>query len=460
MTLTRSCQIAGLGAFLVGAATIVQLTIGYVASDRKAAHRAAAVAQAEMSNGELRDLVAKLQDRLAAATDEAQAMRGRLAVAMAQNGMVRNDLRNMQSRYQVADKTRSDVEAEREAARGRLREAEDALAAKSAQIARMGQSLDGAKTDLKQTEQQRSGMERRVHALENELAAAESQVSELKAAADSAGRKLQQVAAEREKLMAERNVLLGRIELAQEPRVDRAASDKVVLVDPTALDASPPPAPTARPTRGLGFLADETRHGWGELMQVLASAGVDLDSLAARFGAVPTGQGGPFVALKGIKQAGSAAGDGIPDGVKKMLKALPLSAPLAQYQLESRFGVRIDPFNHHQSMHTGLDFAAPFKSPVYNTAPGIVVFAGAKGDYGKVVDIDHGSGILTRYAHLHRITVALGQRLNAREQIGLLGSSGRSTGPHVHYEILVNGTPLDPEKFLDAGKSVIQAAVK
>jgi murein DD-endopeptidase MepM/ murein hydrolase activator NlpD len=83
-----------------------------------------------------------------------------------------------------------------------------------------------------------------------------------------------------------------------------------------------------------------------------------------------------------------------------------------------------------------------------------VIFAGSKGEFGRVVDIDHGSGIVTRYAHLHRITVALGQRLAGREQIGLLGSSGRSTGPHVHYEVQVNGVPQDPEKFLQAGTIV------
>jgi murein DD-endopeptidase MepM/ murein hydrolase activator NlpD len=111
-------------------------------------------------------------------------------------------------------------------------------------------------------------------------------------------------------------------------------------------------------------------------------------------------------------------------------------------------------------MHTGLDFSAPFRSPVYNTGPGIVIYAGPKGEYGKVVEIDHGGGIVTRYAHLHRTLVVRGQRLGEREQIGQLGSTGRSTGPHVHYEVLVNGVPQDPEKFLAIGRSVLAAAVR
>jgi murein DD-endopeptidase MepM/ murein hydrolase activator NlpD len=132
-----------------------------------------------------------------------------------------------------------------------------------------------------------------------------------------------------------------------------------------------------------------------------------------------------------------------------------LTAPLDHYQIESGFGTRVDPLNHHESFHSGLDLSAPFKTPIYNTAPGTVIFAGQRSDFGKVVEIDHGGGIVTRYAHMHRITVAKGQHLGAHEQIGLLGSTGRSTGPHVHYEVLVNGTPQDPAKFLLAGKSPI-----
>ena len=87
-------------------------------------------------------------------------------------------------------------------------------------------------------------------------------------------------------------------------------------------------------------------------------------------------------------------------------------------------------------------------SPVYARAPRIVTYAGYQSAYGKVVEIDHGNGLTTRYAHLHRQTVAVGQHVSARTQIGFLGSTGRATGPHVHYEVLVNGEPQDPAKFM------------
>ncbi|HZS82681.1 MAG TPA: M23 family metallopeptidase [Stellaceae bacterium] len=450
LTLTRSWQVAGLCILLVGASAMARLTVGYIASDRKAAHRAAEVAQAEMSNDQLRELVGRLQDQLAVALHDAGRMRARLATVMSQNAAIRNDLYAMEARLRSAEEARAGLLAERDSARERLAAAEAAIAAKSAQIARMSHSLDGTKSDLKQTEQQRAGLTSRIHELAAELQAASAQAAQSKAAAEAAERKLRQMTAEHEKLLGERGGLAGKLAALEPPRLEAEKPEKLALAEPALADQR---GAAGAGATGFGYLENETRRGWGELMRVLASAGVDLDKLAARYGAVPPGQGGPFVALGAIKQ-----GAGLSEGMRKMLRALPLSAPLAQYQLESRFGPRVDPFNHRQSMHTGLDFAAPFKSPVYNTAPGVVVFAGVKHEYGKVVEIDHGSGIVTRYAHLHRITVALGQRLTAREQIGLLGSTGRSTGPHVHYEVLVNGTPQDPEKFLDAGKRIIQAA--
>ena len=134
-----------------------------------------------------------------------------------------------------------------------------------------------------------------------------------------------------------------------------------------------------------------------------------------------------------------------------MVKSLPVAAPLHSYEIGSRFGVRGDPINGHAALHTGTDFRAPYMSPVYATAAGVVTFSGYRDDYGKIVEIDHGNGLVTRYAHLNRATVSVGQRVAAQTQIGFLGSTGRATGPHVHYEVVVNGEPQDPEKFMALG---------
>jgi murein DD-endopeptidase MepM/ murein hydrolase activator NlpD len=463
LTLSRRWQIVGLCLLLVGASAVARITASYVVADRKMAHKQAEVELAEFSASDLRDLVMHLQDRLAAANHELEQTRGRLASAALQNTTLRSDLYAADARLHSLDETHGALLAQRDEAQGKLKGAEEALNAKSGQIARINHSLDAAKNDLKMTEEQRAGLTRRVHELEGEVQTAANRSGQFKANWDQAQQKLQLLEAEREKVVAERDGLRARVSMLQgrpraEARSHAELAPDAAVPEATADAAAGEETVVASAGVGAGAVgqaAGEARPGWGEIGRLLSSAGVDLDQLAARFGAVRPGQGGPFIALKGLKT--SKAGDSgaaVPDALKKALKALPLAAPLTHYQLESRFGVRHDPFNRRAAMHTGLDFSAPFKSPVYNTAPGTVIFAGSKGEFGRVVDIDHGSGIVTRYAHLHRITVALGQRLNGREQIGLLGSSGRSTGPHVHYEVQVNGVPQDPEKFLQAGTIV------
>jgi murein DD-endopeptidase MepM/ murein hydrolase activator NlpD len=439
LTLSRTWIIAGSCMLLVGASTMARLAVGYVDAGRRAAVKEAQVEQAETSNSDLRDLVTQL--------------RARLATASAQNAALRNDLYATELRLRQIDEAQAAALAESEHAQSRLKIAEDSLNAKSAQI----RGLEATKSDLKQTAEQSAELGNRLSALEIELQDAKNQAAQYKTSWESAENKMQQGAAEREKVIAERDGLLGRIAVLQQPQ-DKTRQFKMAEAPTVALAAAPQSAAAESGT--FGYLANETRQGWSEVASLLSSAGVDLDKIAERMGAVQPGQGGPFVALGSIKQMRPDSGDALPKELQTLLKTLPLSAPLTQYQLESPFGVRVDPFNRRQAMHTGLDLGAPFKSPVYNTAPGIVTFAGPRGEYGKMVEIDHGYGIMTRYGHLHRILVAKGQRLTGREEIGQLGSSGRSTGPHVHYEVVVNGTPQDPAKFLRAGKSVVEAAVK
>jgi murein DD-endopeptidase MepM/ murein hydrolase activator NlpD len=187
--------------------------------------------------------------------------------------------------------------------------------------------------------------------------------------------------------------------------------------------------------------------------RVLASAGVDVRHLFAEFG-VNKGEGGPFIPVARGQPAERALSPEKLAALRAMVKVLPVTAPLEAYEVSSPFGVRGDPENGHAGFHTGIDLTAPYMSPIYATAPGVVTYAGYRNDYGKVVEIDHGNGIATRYAHMHRYTVSVGQRVAAHTQIGFLGSTGRATGPHVHYEVLVNGEPQDPEKFFGLARYV------
>jgi murein DD-endopeptidase MepM/ murein hydrolase activator NlpD len=113
--------------------------------------------------------------------------------------------------------------------------------------------------------------------------------------------------------------------------------------------------------------------------------------------------------------------------------------------------VRIDPFLSKPAMHTGLDLRAEIGDPVLATASGTVTIAGWTGGYGKMVEIDHGNGFATRYGHMSEIDVKVGQQVKLGETLGKVGTTGRSTGPHLHYETRIDGEPVDPQKFLTAG---------
>ncbi len=127
---------------------------------------------------------------------------------------------------------------------------------------------------------------------------------------------------------------------------------------------------------------------------------------------------------------------------------LPINEPVINVRRSSPFGFRSDPFNKRRRMHSGLDFAARTGTPIMASGIGVVKFSGVKSGYGNVIDIYHGSGIVTRYAHLSRIFVKKGQRVTGGFKIGAAGSTGRSTGAHLHYEIRINNRAVNPDIFL------------
>lgn len=130
--------------------------------------------------------------------------------------------------------------------------------------------------------------------------------------------------------------------------------------------------------------------------------------------------------------------------------------PVKRYRISSRYGSRKDPVNGRRAFHGGIDLAGPRNQPVRATAHGKVLRAGRVGRYGRFIEVEHANGIRTRYGHLAKILVKAGQRVRKGEKIGLLGSSGRSTGPHLHYEIVIRGKLVDPLKFLKVGKHVFK----
>jgi murein DD-endopeptidase MepM/ murein hydrolase activator NlpD len=191
---------------------------------------------------------------------------------------------------------------------------------------------------------------------------------------------------------------------------------------------------------------------------VISDLGLDMAQLES---AVPrAAMGGPFVPVK-------LSPDASPfdrqlyrinitrsqmDRLNRTLALVPYRKPvIGEVEFTSGFGVRSDPFLGRPAMHTGLDFRASMGDPVRATANGRVVSAGWSGGYGRMIEIDHGNGLATRYGHLSEIGVKIGETIKIGQVIGEVGSTGRSTGPHLHYETRIDGEAVDPQKFLRAG---------
>lgn len=214
----------------------------------------------------------------------------------------------------------------------------------------------------------------------------------------------------------------------------------------------------------LDRLGERTVKNIEEAETLIAMTGLELDQVMDRATRTIAGQGGPLFEISSSEEL-----NGLPGSVsvidnqltrwaalRALLKRVPLISPVDFYHMASSYGLRSDPFNNRKAMHYGVDLAGWGGAPVFATAPGKVIFAGRKGRYGKMVEIDHGYGIRTRYAHLQKVLVQRGEEVGHRHEIGLLGSTGRSTGPHVHYEVRFDGKPLNPDKFIKAGRYVFK----
>ena len=191
---------------------------------------------------------------------------------------------------------------------------------------------------------------------------------------------------------------------------------------------------------------------------VFTDLGLDMAQLEA---ATPrAGMGGPFIPIKLSPNAGAFERQlyrinitrAQIERLNRTLALVPYRKPVVgEVEFTSGFGVRTDPFLGRPAMHTGLDFRAATGDPVRATANGKVLSSGWAGGYGRMVEIDHGNGLSTRYGHLSEIDVKVGDVVKIGQVIGAVGSTGRSTGPHLHYETRIDGEAVDPQKFLRAG---------
>ena len=187
------------------------------------------------------------------------------------------------------------------------------------------------------------------------------------------------------------------------------------------------------PQASLASLNDKAAQG-GPLLTLATSADGSIDPRFQRFG----------LSLARM------------DALERSVARLPQVLPASLEFISSGFGFRIDPFTGAGAFHPGLDFRGPVGAPIFAAARGTISFVGQRSGYGNCVEIDHGNGLVTRYAHMSGFRTVLGKAVLPGEVIGLIGSTGRSTGPHLHFEVRINDRPVNPRPFLEAVPHVLE----
>lgn len=216
--------------------------------------------------------------------------------------------------------------------------------------------------------------------------------------------------------------------------------------------------------RQLALVEGLTRYAdWRSDRATLALTRLGLDPRALVRAADRVAMGGPFERIStehdgGIDPRFERLGLSVARlaALERGLAGVPQVEPASLKYISSGFGFRRDPFTGASAMHKGLDFRGPVGAPIYAASNGKVSFVGRRAGYGNVVEIRHGNGLMTRYAHMSRFATKVGAEVEAGETIGAIGSTGRSTGPHLHFEVRINNRAVNPRIFLETAPDVLE----
>ncbi len=240
---------------------------------------------------------------------------------------------------------------------------------------------------------------------------------------------------------------------------DAGKADALARKISAAPDSGPLLKIEQRQRRFAALLTDAVERRTIKAAAAIRSFGLNPDMMAR---SASRAQGGPFVPWRGDDDALSSELKSLASALTRMemlergLVAIPSGKPTSAPMLSSSYGYRRDPFNGHAAFHAGLDFPGHTGQPILAAARGKVSFVGQRQGYGNVVEVDHGNGLMTRYAHLSGFGSRVGQSVARGDAIARMGSTGRSTGPHLHFEVRLNGDPINPRQFLEARQDVLQ----
>jgi len=387
--------------FLLSGGWATFTSVSYILHDKVIATKNNQIAGARLAYRSLLGEVAEYQNKFTAITNDLEENHALMLGLVEQNAALQQNLKSVEIQLDTTEKESQKVVATREFLKGQLSEIEDEMRSLVSRNYTLKDNLGSVETDL-------------------QTALAERNQSLFK------GNRMRRQIKELEGRLAD----MQETELQAVQRLSEGTSSYIEAME-----------------------------------KLVKLTGLKVNGLLSADGYLLEGQGGPFIAAKP---------DGLPaemlkvnltnldarlrhsEALQDIMRKLPLTAPLNSYRITSSYGKRRDPINKRWGAHYGLDMGATFKTSVYVTAPGVVTHVGWKGKYGRLIEVDHGAGMKTRYGHLHKILVKKGEKLKFRQKIGLLGSTGRSTGAHLHYEVVFKGKARNPAKFIKAGRYVFQ----
>ncbi|MEK9753395.1 MAG: peptidoglycan DD-metalloendopeptidase family protein [Rhodospirillaceae bacterium] len=396
--ITTGSQVTSLAATTLTLGWIAFSSYSYVERDRVIALKDGQIANARLAYHSLLGEVAEYQNKFNAITQDLERNHAMMLSLVERNAKLQNSLRAVSDELRSTQDDRDDIVKAREQLRRKLFSLEHEVRGMTSRNFALKDNLDTAESDLQQALAERNQARHEGSRMRTYVRQLETRLANLQ---------------ETHELSVQR---LTEQTVSQIDNLEHVIS--LTGIDP----------------RKLAGPAD------------VAMAGQATNEKA--------GQGGPFIPAEALDAM--PAGD-LRNGLDQLdnhlarlsalqstMRFMPLVAPLDTYYITSGYGKRRDPINNRWAAHYGLDFGSTMKAPVHSTAPGKVVVAGWNGRYGRYIEIDHGNGISTRYGHLNKIFVKRGQKVGFHEKIGLLGDSGRTTGPHLHYETVFKGRNINP----------------
>jgi murein DD-endopeptidase MepM/ murein hydrolase activator NlpD len=399
--LSHGLQLSILALFLATGAWMTFASVSYLLHDKVLGAKDGQIASAHLAYRSLLAEVAEYQNKFTGITQDLEENHAMMLGLVEQNASLQQNLKSVVTQLSSTELEKRHVTAVREDLKGQLAEINNKMSSLSTRNYALKDNLDSTELDL------------------------------------------QTALAERNKALFESTRMRRNIK-----------SLEVRLVDLQKAEENSVKRLTQRTT------------DYNETMEkVIKLTGLTVKRLLIADNSLPRGQGGPFIEVKPDDLPANRLKANLSnldsylrqsEGLQGIMAKLPLAAPMNSFYITSGFGKRRDPINKRWAAHYGVDMGNVFKSSVYATAPGVVTYAGWKGKYGKLVEVSHGAGLKTRFGHLNKILIKKGQKIKFRDKIGLMGGTGRSTGAHLHYEVLFNNRYKNPMKFIKAGRYVFQ----